>query len=52
MSCGNSNESSQLISEAEKMEIIKFETSTKIVEAKREEIEIYTKEVQELLKEL
>lgn len=52
MGCGNSNKSSKLISEAEKIEIIKAETATKIVEAKREEIEISTKEVQELLKEL
>lgn len=51
-SCGNSEESSQLISEAEKIEILKFETATKILEAKKEEIEISTKEVEELLEEL
>jgi hypothetical protein len=42
----------QAISEVEKMEILRFETATKIVEAKREEIEFSTKELQELLKEL
>lgn len=52
MSCGDSGESSQLISEAEKIEILKLETATKIVEAKIEEIEMSTKEVQELLEEL
>lgn len=52
MSCGGSVESSQLISKAEKIEILRLETVTKVVEAKKEEIEIYTKEVEELLKEL
>ncbi|CAA6826557.1 MAG: Unknown protein [uncultured Aureispira sp.] len=42
----------QAISEVEKMEILRFETATKIEEAKREEIELSTKELQELLKEL
>jgi len=51
-SCMDSNRPVQIVSGAEKMEIIKFETDTKILEAKKEEIEISTKELQELLKEL
>jgi hypothetical protein len=52
ISCGTPNEPVQAISKAEKIEIIKFESATKVLEAKREEIEISTKELQELLKEL
>jgi hypothetical protein len=52
MSCGSPSESSQLLSGTEKIEVLKFETATKIAEAKREEIENSTKELQELLKEL
>jgi len=52
ISCGGSGESPELLSEAEKIEVLKFETATKIAEAKREELQNYTKELQELLKEL
>jgi hypothetical protein len=52
MNCGSPSEPMQAISEVDKIEIMKFETNTRILEAKREEIESSTKELQELLKEL
>ena len=52
VNCGSPSEPMQGISEAEKIEIIKFEMATKILETKIEEIEFSTKELQELLKEL
>ena len=52
INCGSPDESMQAISEAEKMEIIKYETNARILEAKKEEIENSTKELEEFLKEL
>lgn len=51
-SCGHSNKSSEIISEAEKIEIIKLEMETKVLETKQEEIEVATKELEVLLEEL
>jgi len=50
--CMDSEEQVQALSGVEKIQIIRFETATKTLEAKREEVDFSTKELQELLKEL
>jgi hypothetical protein len=52
VSCGGSGESTEAITEEEKTEIIELETETEKLEEKRVDIDVSTKELEDLLEEL
>jgi len=52
ISCGDSVESGETISEEAKTEIIELETETEALEAKRADIDASTKELETLLEDL